>query len=201
MAKTKAGKGCGSCKQLVGQLVDVGGRRRGHRGPVGILVRAGIPYDKPTLMRRDPRAAVAFGVFGVRRARAGRQGERGLKMALASLLEMMWADEFVDERDARFINDRVHANIQRDGTFSVVPQMKGGVTSPRQLRQIADVADKYDDPDDQAHRRPAHRPARGAQGGPARGVGGPGHAVGIRLRQEFPDGENAVSGRTSAASA
>ena len=64
-------------------------------------------------------------------------------MALASLLEMMWADEFVDERDARFINDRVHANIQRDGTFSVVPQMKGGVTNSWQLRRIADVADKY----------------------------------------------------------
>jgi nitrite reductase (NADH) large subunit len=41
------------------------------------------------------------------------------------------------------VNDRVHANIQRDGTFSVVPQMKGGVTSPEQLRRIADVADKY----------------------------------------------------------
>ena len=53
------------------------------------------------------------------------------------------ADEFVDERDARYINDRVHANIQRDGTFSVVPQMKGGVTSSDQLRRIADVADKY----------------------------------------------------------
>ena len=46
---------------------------------------------------------------------------------------MMWGDEYVDERDARFINDRVHANIQRDGTFSVVPQMKGGVTTPAQL--------------------------------------------------------------------
>ena len=67
-------------------------------------------------------------------------------MGLASLLKMMWADEYVDERDARFINDRVHANIQRDGTFSVVPQMKGGVTTPAQLRRIADVAEKYDVP-------------------------------------------------------
>jgi nitrite reductase (NADH) large subunit len=65
------------------------------------------------------------------------------KMGLASLLRMMWADEYIDERDARFINDRVHANIQRDGTFSVVPQMKGGVTSPHQLRRIADVAERY----------------------------------------------------------
>ena len=52
----------------------------------------------------------------------------------------------MDERDARFINDRVHANIQRDGTFSVVPQMKGGVTTADQLRRIADVAEKHDVP-------------------------------------------------------
>src|SRR3977135_1379281 len=65
------------------------------------------------------------------------------KMGLASLLQMMWADEYVDERDARFVNDRAHANIQRAGTFSVVPQMKGGVTSSSQLHRIADVADKY----------------------------------------------------------
>ena len=48
--------------------------------------------------------------------------------------------------DARFINDRVHANIQRDGTFSVVPRIYGGVTSPGELRRIADVAEKYDVP-------------------------------------------------------
>jgi nitrite reductase (NADH) large subunit len=74
------------------------------------------------------------------------RADAGSKMGLASLLETMWADEFVDERDARFINDRVHANIQRDGTFSVVPQMKGGVTDSHQLRKIAEVADKYDVP-------------------------------------------------------
>src|SRR3712207_8397236 len=53
----------------------------------------------------------------------------------------LFRSEYVDERDARFINDRVHANIQKDGTFSVVPQMKGGVTDPQQLRRIADVAE------------------------------------------------------------
>jgi nitrite reductase (NADH) large subunit len=67
-------------------------------------------------------------------------------MGLASLLKMMWGENYVDERDAKFINDRVHANIQRDGTFSVVPQMKGGVTTPAQLRRIADVAEKYEVP-------------------------------------------------------
>ncbi|MDQ1630098.1 MAG: nitrite reductase large subunit, partial [Frankiaceae bacterium] len=60
--------------------------------------------------------------------------------------KVIWNGEYVDEKDARFINDRVHANIQRDGTFSVVPQMKGGVTTPAQLKKIAEVAEKYEVP-------------------------------------------------------
>ena len=97
-----------------------------------------------------PRARLAFGVVGVRRARAGRQEDAGSKMGLTSLLEMMWADEFVDERDARFINDRVHANIQRDGTFSVVPQMKGGVTNVAPAAPHRRRRGQVRDPDDQA---------------------------------------------------
>ena len=53
---------------------------------------------------------------------------------------MLWGADYDDERDARFINDRVHANIQNDGTFSVIPQIPGGVTSAQQLWAIADVA-------------------------------------------------------------
>jgi nitrite reductase (NADH) large subunit len=56
---------------------------------------------------------------------------------------VIWKGEYEDERDARFINDRVHANIQNNGAFSVIPQIPGGVTSPAQLRRIADVAEKY----------------------------------------------------------
>jgi len=54
-----------------------------------------------------------------------------------------WPHEAVDDPQSRFVNERVHANIQKNGTFSVIPQMKGGVTNPAELRRIADVADKY----------------------------------------------------------
>ncbi|MCX7208001.1 MAG: nitrite reductase large subunit NirB [Proteobacteria bacterium] len=54
-----------------------------------------------------------------------------------------WPKEAVDDPQSRFVNERVHANIQKDGTFSVIPQMKGGVTNAAELRRIADVADKY----------------------------------------------------------
>lgn len=146
MAKTKAGKGCGSCKELVCQVVEWAAGGAVTEDPSASWYVPGVPYDKPTLMRhiRDLELHSVSSVFAAL-APDGKE-DAGSKMALASLLEMMWADEFVDERDARFINDRVHANIQRDGTFSVVPQMKGGVTNVAQLRKIADVAEKYEIP-------------------------------------------------------
>lgn len=146
MAKTKAGKGCGSCKELVGQVVEWAADGAVTEDPSASWYVPAIPYDKPTLMKyvRELQLHSVSSVFAAL-APDGKP-DAGSKMALASLLDMMWADEFVDERDARFINDRVHGNIQRDGTFSVVPQMKGGVTDSRQLRKIADVADKYEIP-------------------------------------------------------
>ncbi|MFC4291093.1 nitrite reductase large subunit NirB [Sphingorhabdus arenilitoris] len=51
--------------------------------------------------------------------------------------------KYVDDQQSRFVNERLHANIQKDGTYSVVPRMWGGVTNPRELRAIADAAEKY----------------------------------------------------------
>jgi nitrite reductase (NADH) large subunit len=65
------------------------------------------------------------------------------KPALSYLVDVVWCGDHQEDRSARFINDRVHANIQNDGTFSVVPRIRGGVTSPAELRKIADVAEKY----------------------------------------------------------
>ncbi|MEE6179463.1 nitrite reductase large subunit NirB [Mycobacterium sp. 050134] len=146
MAATRAGKGCGSCKGLVAQIVEWAASEAGaavSRDAAANWYVPGIPYEKPELMAkiRELKLHSVSSVFAAL-APEGRE-DAGSKMALASLLHMMWGDEFVDERDSRFINDRVHGNIQRDGTFSVVPQLKGGVTSSQQLRTIADVADKY----------------------------------------------------------
>ena len=66
--------------------------------------------------------------------------------ALNYYLGMIYPIEYEDEKESRFVNERMHANIQKDGTFSVVPRMYGGVTNPDQLRKIADVAEKYNVP-------------------------------------------------------
>ena len=57
-----------------------------------------------------------------------------------------WPVEYRDDPQSRFVNERKHANIQKDGTFSVVPRMWGGITTADELRAIADAADKYNVP-------------------------------------------------------
>ena len=57
-----------------------------------------------------------------------------------------WPIEYKDDPQSRFVNERKHANIQKDGTYSVVPRMWGGITTPSELRAIADAADKYNVP-------------------------------------------------------
>ncbi|MDH4414451.1 MAG: nitrite reductase large subunit NirB [Rhizobium sp.] len=66
--------------------------------------------------------------------------------ALNYYLVSDWPDEYADDYQSRFINERVHANIQKDGTYSVVPRMWGGVTNAAELRAIADVVDKFEIP-------------------------------------------------------
>jgi nitrite reductase (NADH) large subunit len=102
----------------------------------------GVPLAKPDLVR-EIRQLGLRSVSSVFAALAGGREDAASKPGLASLLKTIWAGEYEDERDARFINDRVHANIQKDGTFSVVPRIYGGVTTPDELRRIADVAERH----------------------------------------------------------
>lgn len=144
-AKTRAGKGCGSCKGMVADIVELAA------GDALTIDRSAdwyvpcIPLTKPELIdaiRRQDLRSVSEAFEHL--APSGEDATA--KMPLASLLRIIWGPDWKREPGALFVNDRVHANIQRDGTFSVVPQMKGGVTSPEQLRKIADVAEKYDIP-------------------------------------------------------
>ncbi|MFW3172783.1 nitrite reductase large subunit NirB [Geodermatophilus sp. CPCC 206100] len=146
MDRTRAGKGCGSCKPLVERVVEWAAEGELTEDPAASWYVPGIPLAKPELTaairEQDLRSVSA--VFAALAPR-GKEDAKS-KMGLTSLLKMLWGVDFVPEKDGEFINDRVHANIQRDGTFSVVPQMRGGVTTPAQLRRIADVAEKYEVP-------------------------------------------------------
>ncbi|MGC5249247.1 nitrite reductase large subunit NirB [Gordonia sp. DT219] len=141
-AATRAGKGCGSCKGLVADIVEyaAGGSLTADASADWYVPC--IPLSKPELIEAIRRQGLRS-VSAVFAALAPDGEDAAAKMPLASLLRVVWESDWEREPGALFVNDRVHANIQRDGTFSVVPQMKGGVTSPEQLRKIADVAEKY----------------------------------------------------------
>ncbi|MBI4025987.1 MAG: NAD(P)/FAD-dependent oxidoreductase [Verrucomicrobia bacterium] len=140
-ACTKAGSGCGSCRNLIVQLIEAYAGEVADDASESYYV-PGVPLEKSQLAAEIRRLGLKS-VSAVFRRLAGGKEYPASKAGLASLLKTLWHDEYEDERDARFINDRVHANIQKDGTFSVVPRIYGGVTSPAELRRIAAVAEKF----------------------------------------------------------
>ncbi|MFO0935465.1 MAG: nitrite reductase large subunit NirB [Gemmataceae bacterium] len=137
---TRAGSGCGSCKKLVKGLIEAvaGGVKA---DPSDAWYVPAVPMDKPTLVAEVKRRGLKS-VSAVLRE-LGTGNDEKSKNGLASMLKSIWASEYIDERDARYINDRVHANIQNDGTFSVIPRMYGGITSADDLIKIGQVAKKH----------------------------------------------------------
>ena len=145
MKATRAGMGCGSCKSLVGELVQWFAGGAVEEDPSIHYYVPCIAMTKPELVAEVKRLGLRS-VSAVFAALSASGEDAASKPPLASLLATVWAGEYEDERDARFINDRVHANIQKDGTFSVVPEMAGGVCTPAELMRIAQVAVKYNVP-------------------------------------------------------
>ena len=145
MKATRAGMGCGSCKKLVGEVVDFFCGGSAEEDPSMHYYVPTVPLKKPDLVAAIKERGLKS-VSSVFRELGGGIEDANSKPPLASLLITIWAGEYEDERDARFINDRVHANIQKDGTFSVVPEIRGGVTTPAELMRIAEVAVKYNVP-------------------------------------------------------
>jgi nitrite reductase (NADH) large subunit len=142
MEATRAGTGCGSCKAMVTEIVEWACGGETEEDPSIHYYVPGVPLTKPELIRaiRQHNLRSVSAVFD---RLAGGKEDAASKPGLASLLKTIWKAGYEDERDARFINERIHANIQKDGTFSVVPQIPGGITNPTQLRRIADVAETY----------------------------------------------------------
>jgi nitrite reductase (NADH) large subunit len=142
MDKTRAGMGCGSCKSLVADLVAWFCGGEVEEDPSVHYYVPCIPLTKPDLIKviRERQLKSVSSVF---EALAEGCEDAASKPALASLLIMIWKGAYEDQRDARFINDRVHGNIQKDGTFSVIPEMPGGVCTPEELIRIGEVAAKH----------------------------------------------------------
>jgi assimilatory nitrite reductase (NAD(P)H) large subunit precursor (EC 1.7.1.4) len=142
---TKASSSCGSCTGLVEQI---------------LATTVGGAYQPQDASKKPMCGCTEFTHEEVRKAIAERKllsipeamrflewktpdGCSSCRPALNYYLVCAFPKEYRDDPQSRFINERAHANIQKDGTFSVVPRIHGGVTTPAQLRRIAEVAEKY----------------------------------------------------------
>jgi len=140
---TRASTGCGSCTSLCQDLLRAVAPEFEEDGRK--VLCGCVPFAQENL-REILRSQRLKSVQEVLDIYGNGRGCEICKPALSYMLDMLWCGDHDEDRSARFINDRVHANIQKDGTFSVVPRIRGGVTTPAELRRIADVAEKYDVP-------------------------------------------------------
>jgi len=140
---TRASTSCGSCSSLCQDLLRAVAPE--FEDEVKKVICGCLPFAEDKL-RDILRSQKLKSVQEVLEIYGNGIGCEVCKPALSYMLDMLWCGDHDEDRSARFINDRVHANIQKDGTFSVIPRIRGGVTSPDELRRIAAVADKYQVP-------------------------------------------------------
>ncbi|MBO1512714.1 nitrite reductase large subunit NirB [Metabacillus bambusae] len=146
-ACTSASRSCGGCKPLVADVLQL---------TLGSEFDASAQKEAicgcTTLSREEIVDGIKEkGLTHIREVMnvLGWESEEGCskcRPAVNYYLGMVNPKQYEDERESRFVNERMHANIQKDGTYSVVPRMYGGVTNANELRRIADVVEKYEIP-------------------------------------------------------
>lgn len=143
-ACTGATRSCGGCKPVVEQILQfVLGDSFEQGAKQGICSCTSLSRDEIVAEITAKGLKTTKEVMNV----LGWKQEEGCskcRPAVNYYLGMIYPDTYEDEKESRFVNERMSANIQKDGTFTVVPRMYGGVTTPEDLMKIAEVSLKYD---------------------------------------------------------
>lgn len=143
---TKASSSCGTCTGLVEQLMTI--TLGDSYIPAAITPMCQCTHLGHNDVRRLIRVQSLKTIPQVMQALEWTSscGCAKCRPALNYYLVCEWPQDYKDDYQSRFINERVHANIQKNGTYSVVPRMWGGMTTSAELRAIADVVDKFNIP-------------------------------------------------------
>lgn len=144
---TKASSSCGSCTGLVEQILAFTAGGDYSAAPKNKSV-CGCTDHTHEAVRAAIRERKYLTIPQVMQGMDWRtpDGCASCRPALNYYLISSWPGEAEDDPQSRFINERAHANIQKDGTYSVIPRMWGGQTTPSELKRIAIVAEKYNIP-------------------------------------------------------
>ena len=144
---TSASRSCGGCKPLVAELLQhtLGSEFDASVQKEAICACTSLSRDEVVEEIKAKGLTHTKEVMAVLNWNT-EEGCSKCRPALNYYLGMVNPTKYEDERESRFVNERMHANIQKDGTYSVVPRMYGGVTNSNDLRKIADVVDKFEIP-------------------------------------------------------
>ncbi|HEB95756.1 MAG TPA: NAD(P)/FAD-dependent oxidoreductase [Sedimenticola thiotaurini] len=143
-AHTKAGASCGSCIGLVEQILESTlGSDYSAPETKPLCSCTDFTHDQVKATIRNEHLVTVRQVFDKMAWRTP-DGCHVCRPAINYYLLAAWPEEAEDDPQSRFINERVHGNIQKDGTFSVIPRIWGGRTTPQELRAIADAAERFD---------------------------------------------------------
>ncbi len=147
-AHTKASSSCGSCTGLVESIIasTVGEGYEAAPSKKPICACTDHSHDEVMDAIREQKLKTIPAVREFLEWKTP-DGCAACRPALNYYLLARWPEEYKDDLQSRFINERAHGNIQKDGTYSVVPRMFGGLVKPDELRAIADVCDKFDVPE------------------------------------------------------
>ena len=143
-AHTKASASCGSCTGTVEGLLamSLGAEYAKPKGEKALCKCTSLGHDtvRAKILERElktiPEVMQTLGWTTP-------DGCHVCRPALNFYLLCAWPGEYEDNAQSRFVNERMHANIQKDGTYSVIPRMWGGLTNSRELRALADVVEKF----------------------------------------------------------
>ena len=144
---TKASASCGSCTGLVEQILmaTAGGDYSATPRTKPLCTCTDHGHQAVRDAIRAHRLLRLADVFAFLEWKTP-NGCASCRPAINYYLISSWPKEARDDPQSRLINERAHANIQKDGSYSVVPRMWGGETTAAELRRIADVVDKYQIP-------------------------------------------------------
>ncbi|OJW59791.1 MAG: nitrite reductase large subunit [Sphingomonadales bacterium 63-6] len=138
----KASASCGSCTGLVESLLALTLGAEVKSGPKTMCKCTSFTHDDVRRLILEKQLRAIPQVMQELHWTTP-DGCASCRPALNYYLLCAWPGEYEDDQKSRFVNERLHANIQKDGTYSVVPRMWGGLTNPKELRAIADAAEKY----------------------------------------------------------
>jgi len=137
---TKAGTGCGGCVPLVKDLIA--GTMKANGQYIKNVLCEHFEYSRQELfdlikINKLKNYDLVLDHFGKG------DGCEVCKPAVASILSSLWNDVIVKQDTIQDSNDRFLANIQKGGTYSVVPRIPGGEITPDKLIVLGQVAKRY----------------------------------------------------------